>query len=58
MGQISQIIDHEIDAVKSVTVVVGGTSETIEYGRSCFDNDRNGAIDEAYARAYEKENNK
>lgn len=53
-----QIIDHEIDGVKSVTVVVGGTAETIEYGRSCFDNDRNGAIDEAYARAYEKENNK
>ena len=58
MGQNNQIIDHEIDGVKSVTVIVGGTSETIKYGRSCFDNDRNGAIDEAYARAYEKENNK
>lgn len=58
MGQIDQIIDHEVDGQKSVTIVVGSTSVTETYDRSCFDVDRNGAIDKAYARASEIESNK
>ncbi len=53
---IDQIIRN--DEEKSVTVVVGSTCVTETYGRSCFDVDVNGAIDKAYARACEIENNK
>lgn len=58
MRQIDQIYDHDVDGVKSVTIVVGGTSVTQSYGRSVFDDDRNSAIDKAYARANEIESNK
>ena len=57
MGQIDQIVDHDVDGDKSVTVV-GGTSVTQSYGRSVFDDDRDSAIDKAYARANEIESNK
>ena len=58
MGQFDQIVDHDVDGDKSVTVVVGGTSVTQSYGRSVFDDDRDSAIDKAYARANEIESNK
>ena len=57
MGNIDQIIDHEVDGRKSVTVVVGGTSVTEVYLPN-WGETREGAIDKAYARANEIEKNK
>ncbi len=54
MKSIMQIIDHEVNGEKSVTVIIeGGVSVTLKYGEYPIYT-REQAIDEAYAEALNK----